>query len=163
MACRRFILAFVCLLWLASGLSLTAQQPTKQPEVSPKILAFLKPIEPAKDDSELVKKLKERHNAGVLLLGERIKEYKKGTRAIGPVYEAASLVVEAKLDLAERPEARIAVLEQSLEVAQLFENYIQKQLGLGFGSKGDLERARFARLTVEVELLKAKQKGGAGK
>src|SRR5260370_39414885 len=153
MACRRFILAFVCLLWLASGLSLTAQQPTKQPEVSPKILAFLKPIEPAKDDSELVKKLKERHNAGVLLLGERIKEYKKGTRAIGPVYEAASLVVEAKLDLAERPEARIAVLEQSLEGAQLFENYIQKQLGLGFCSKGYMVRARVYYLLLELNLL----------
>src|SRR5260370_34861763 len=107
MACRRFILAFVCLLWLASGLSLTAQQPTKQPEVSPKILAFLKPIEPAKDDSELVKKLKERHNAGVLLLGKRIKEYKKGTRASGAAYEAASLGVDAKLAWAARPDAEM--------------------------------------------------------
>jgi hypothetical protein len=159
----RFAVVFmpVFLLWAAA--TLTAQESAKKFEVSPKIIAFLEPMKLLKDDSELVKKMKERHNAAALLLGERIKEYGKGTRDISPVYEAARLVVGAKLDLADRAEAKIDkidVLKQSLEVARLFENYLQKQFGLGFASKGDLERARFARLSMEVELLKAKQKGG---
>jgi hypothetical protein len=162
MSWQRTLLTLGSILCLAPALALTAQQPAKQAEVSPKILAFLKAIEPAMDDSELVKKLKERHNAGVLLLEERIKEYQKGTRDIALVFEAARLVVGAKLDLTERPEDRIAVLKQTLAVARLIENHIQKQLGLGFGSRGDVERARFSRLSVEVELLKTKEKGGAG-
>ena len=163
MSYPRVILTLVPMLLLGTGLTLTAQQPTKQTEVSKEIFAFLEPVKLLKEDSELVKKLKERHNAGALLLEERIKDYKKGTRDIGPVYEAASLVVGAKLDLAERPKDKIAVLEQTLEVAKLFEKFLQKQLSLGFGSKGDLERARFSRLSVEVELLKAKQKPSGSK
>src|SRR5215510_7891547 len=111
------------LLWTATAMP--AQESSKRLEVSPKILAFLKPIQPAKDDSELVKKMKERHNAGALLLEERIKEYKKGTRDIGPVYEAARLAVAAKLDLVETAKAKIDTLRQSLEVARLFESHLQ--------------------------------------
>jgi hypothetical protein len=137
---------------------LRAQAPQAQPEVSPKILAFTKQIEPAKGDTELQKKLKERHNSAVRLLDERIKEYRKGLRDAGPVFEAARLVADAKLDLAATPDARRAVMEQTLEVARLVETRLQAQLDKGLGSRGDLERARYARLSVEVELLKARQK-----
>src|SRR5262249_31334463 len=105
-------------------------------------------------------KLKERFNAAVKLLDERVDEYKKGLRDIAPVYEAARLTAEAKLDLDPSPKARVTVLEQTLEVVKLFESNIQQQLAKGFGSKGDLERARYTRLTVEVELIKARQKDG---
>jgi hypothetical protein len=138
-----------------------AQPAAGAPELSPKVLAFLKAIEPAPGDSELRQKLKERHNAAVRLLDERVKEYKKGLRDAGPVFEAARLAAEAKLDLAENAEERTAALDQALEVARVIETYLQKQLDAGFGSRGDLERARYNRLSVEVELLKAKQKGDA--
>lgn len=135
-----------------------AQPPAGPPEVSPKILAFLKPVEIAEGDSELQKKLKERHNVAVKLLEERVNEYKKGVRDVSPVFEAARLTAEAKLDLSEGAEARTAVLEQLLDVAKLIESHLQQQLTKGFGSKADLERARYARLTLEVELLRTKQK-----
>ena len=153
----RLALVFMPVLLLWAAVTLPAQESSKRPEISPKILAFLKPIQLAKDDSDLVKKMKERHNAAALLLAERIKEYKKGTRDISPVYEAARLAVDAKLDLDETAKARIDTLKQTLEVARLFEKHLQKQFGLGFASKADLERARYSRLSVEVELLKAKQ------
>jgi hypothetical protein len=133
-----------------------AQPPAGAAEVSPKILAFLKPVEIAEGDSELQKKLKERHNVGVKLLEERVNEYKKGVRDIGPVFEAARLTAEAKLDLAEGAEARTAVLEQLLDVAKPIESHLQQQFAKGFGSKVDLEWTRYARLTLEVELLRAK-------
>jgi hypothetical protein len=139
-----------------------AQTPADAPGVSPKILAFLKPVAIAEGDSELQKKLKERHNVAVKMLEERVNEYKKGVRDIGPVFEAARLTAEAKLDLAENAEARTDVLNQLLDVAQLIESNLAQQVAKGFGSKADLERARYTRLTLEVELLRAKQKAKPG-
>jgi hypothetical protein len=139
-----------------------AQAPADAVGVNPEILAFLKPVAIADGDSELKKKLKERHNVAVKLLEERVTEYKKGVRDISPVFEAARLTAEAKLDLAENAEARTAVLQQLLDVAKLIEGNVAQQLAKGFGSKADLERARYARLTLEVELLRAKQKAKPG-
>jgi hypothetical protein len=157
---------FTAIGFLASGNGrvTNAQQPAAQDaaktkggaEISPKVLAFLKPVEVASEDSELQKKLKERHNVAVALLQERISEYKKGTRELSLVFEAAKLTADAKLELADKPEARIAVLEQTLEMAKVVEDHLEQQLKKGFGSKGDLERARLARLSVEIELLRAK-------
>ena len=135
-----------------------AQPPADTPTVSPKVLAFLKPIQAGANDSELTKKLKERHNSAVALLDERVKEYKKGVRDISFVFEAARLAAEAKLDLAPNAAARSEVLEHTLEVVNLAEAQLGQQLAKGFGSKADLERARYARLTLEVELLRARQK-----
>jgi hypothetical protein len=137
---------------------LVAQTPPTQPSVNPKLLAFVKLVELSPDDTELQKKLKERHNSAARLLDERIKEYRKGLRDVAQVFEAATFAAEAKLDLAATPEARVSVLEQSLEVARVAEGYLQSLREKGFGSAGDLERARFARLSVEVKLLKARQK-----
>jgi hypothetical protein len=134
-----------------------AQTPPDPPQVSPEILAFLKPVAIAERDSELQKKLKERHNVAVKMLEERVNEYKKGVRDISAVFEAARLTAEAKLDLAENAEARTAALKQLLDMAKLIESNLAQQLAKGFGSKADLERTRYARLTLEVELLRPKQ------
>ena len=139
-----------------------AQAPADGPTVSPEILAFLKPVPIAAGDSELQKKLKERHNVAVKLLEERVNEYKRGVRDISPVFEAARFTAEAKLDLAENAAARTAVLNQLLDVAKLIESNLAQQLAKGFGSKADLERARYARLTLEVELLRAEHKAKPG-
>jgi hypothetical protein len=133
-----------------------AQAPADAPGISPEIRAILKPVAIADGDSELQKKLKERHNVAVKMLEERVNEYKKGVRDISSVFDAARLTAEAKLDMAENAEARTAVQKQLLEVAKLVENNLAQQLTKGFGSKADLERARYARLTLEVELLRAK-------
>jgi len=135
-----------------------AQPQADTPVLSPKLLAYLKPIQLAADDSELTKKLKERHNSAVALLDERVKEYKKGTREISLVFEAARLAADAKLDLAANDSAKVEVLEQTLGLAKLAEEHLQRQLAKGFGSKADLERARYSRLTLEVNLLRSKQK-----
>ena len=128
------------------------------PALNPKLLSFVKPLDVASGDSELTKKLKERHNSAAALLDERVKEYQKGTRDINSVYEAARLTMEAKMDLASGSAAKTEVLEKGLEVAKLVEAHLQQQLAHGFGSKADLERARYGRLSLEVDLLRAKQK-----
>ena len=72
--------------------------------------------------------------------------------------EAARFVADAKLDLADTAESRVEALELTLKIAMLVEKVLQDQVDKGFGSKGDLARAKLARLSVEVELLKAKGK-----
>ena len=142
-----------------SGIRTTAAQaPSTAQDVDPKIVAFIKPLEIGESDTPLHKKLKERHNAAVRLLEERVSEYKRGLRDISFVFDAARLTADSKLDLAETVETRFVVLNQVLEITKLIESHLQQQLANGFGSKGDLERARFGRLTVEVEILKL-QKG----
>lgn len=133
-------------------------QPTAVPEVNPKLLAFVKPVDIAGTDSELRKKQKEKHNVAVQLLEDRVNDYKKGIRDVNSVYEAARIVADAKVDLAENQQARAAVLGEVVEVAKLFESRLEEQLKKGFGSKSDLARARLARLTVEIELLRAQGK-----
>jgi hypothetical protein len=150
-------IAVLCLASSGGSNSTTATQTAATQEVDPKVLAFLKPAEIADGDSELQKKLKERHNAAVRLLEERVNEYKRGVRDASFVFDAARLTADAKLDLASTAEARSATLQQVLDVAKIVEGHLQQQLDKGFGSKADLERARYDRLNVEVEILKAKQ------
>jgi hypothetical protein len=133
-----------------------AQTPSGAPEVNPKFLAFLKPVEIRAGEGELQKKLKERHNVAAKLLEERVNEYRKGVRDLNSVFEAARLVVDAKLDLAEGRQARAAVLEQALDISKLVESHLEEQIKKGFGSKSELERARLARLNMEIELLRAR-------
>jgi hypothetical protein len=143
------------------GSGWTSQPPSQQPSdpaSNPKVLAFLKPVDIADSDNELQKKLKERHNSGVALLDERVKEHRKGARDLTSIYQAARLVAEAKLDLTTNAPERITLLEQLLEIHKLMESHLQEQLAKGFGSKADLELARYTRLSTEVDLLRAKQK-----
>src|SRR5215468_11259674 len=119
------VIATLVLCGIAIG-TLRGQKPAGSPEISPKILAFLKPVEPAAGDSELQQKLKERHNAAVKLLEERINEYKKGVRDVSVVFEAGRLAADAKLELDPSPKARIAVLEQTLDAAKELEASLQK-------------------------------------
>jgi hypothetical protein len=151
------VVAVLCLAGSGTSRSTAAMNQAVTQEVDPKILAFMKPVEIADGDSDLQKKLKERHNVAVLLLDERVNEYKRGVRDASFVFDAARLTSDAKLDLADTAEARSATLEQVLDIARLIEGHLQKQLDNGFGSKGDLERARYGRLSVEVEILKAKK------
>lgn len=139
-----------------AALVLASQPTVEPPALNQEVLAFIEPIATADGDSELSKKQKERHNAAVDLLQARVDEYRSGSREIGAVFEAARMVAESKLDLADSPEARVRTLEQTFHVAKLIEARLQTQLDKGFGSKGDLARARLARLSVEVELLRAK-------
>jgi hypothetical protein len=139
------------------GPGLMAQEPVRKSELSPEVQAFIERVKVAPADSPLRKLLKERHNVAVDVLEARVEEYKKGIRDVTFVFAAARRVAEAKLDLAETPEARVKVLEQTLAVAKLIEQRLQELVDKGLGAKSDLGVARFGRLGVEIELLKARE------
>ena len=114
---RSVLVAGIAFLALVSRLPFTsvAQPPAAAPEVNPKILAFLKPVEIAQRDSDLQKKLKERHNVAVKLLEERV----NSTRRCG-----CDSVFEARADGGGQARRRrtirpAAVLEQAVDIAKL--------------------------------------------
>jgi hypothetical protein len=147
--------------FVALGLDglLSAQPPGRADEIPPKVQAFIELAKPTEGDSTLRKLQKERHNAAVRMLQERIEEYQKEIRDITYVFEAAKLVAEAKLALAETQAERVAVLEQTLEVARLIESRLKERLERGLGSRADFELATYSRLSVEIRLLEEKKKG----
>ena len=134
---------------------------TKIPEVNERVLAFLKPVEAADADDELTKKLKERHNVATTLLDARVQEYKSGFSDLSQVLEAGKLVADAKLELAQDDNARLSVLDETLEIAKLIESHQQAKADANLGSRSDFQRARLARLNIEVQILKLKRAGAA--
>lgn len=125
--------------------------------IDPQTLEFVRPIEASDDDDPLLKKMKERHNLAAKLLETRVAEYRQNLGNVSHVLEAARIVVDAKLDLASDQEARLAVLQQALGVAERIEKHYQLLSDEGLGSISDLQRARLARATVEVQILKLQQ------
>src|SRR5687768_7639816 len=168
----RYVVVTSMLLLLAAGVITLRAQPIEPPpdretatarpaaaEVDPVIEAFMKPVEVAEDDTELRRKLTERHNIAVRLLELRVKDYRRGITPVSPVFEAARTAADAKLDLAANDEERERTVQQVVDVSKVVEQTLEKQVRSGFGSEADLERARLARVTAEVELLKLKEPG----
>jgi hypothetical protein len=127
------------------------------PPPDPVITEFMKPIDVADGDTDLQRKMKERHNAAVRLLELRVEEYHKGIIQMTPVFEAARAVADAKLELAGNDDERLKVSQQEVDVAKAVEARLEKQVASGFGSEADLQRAKLTRLNAEVEVLKLKQ------
>lgn len=133
----------------------TRAKPAAETQLGPEFERFRQPIEAAADDTSLRKKMVERHNAAVELLDLRIQEYRTGIRDVSVVFEAARLTADAKVALAADEEARRQVLADTLAVATAFEARLEAQLKAGFGAPADLARAKYARLSLEVEVLQA--------
>jgi hypothetical protein len=123
-------------------------------DIDPAIETFMTPMESAPGDSELIQMMKQKHNSAVRLLDLRVREYRSGVGSLSLVFDAARTVADAKMELAQTADARVGVAEQVLAVTRDMEDRMQKQVSAGFGSQADLERAKLARLTAEVELLK---------
>lgn len=127
--------------------------------VDPAISAFLKPVDAAPGDNELRQKMKEHHNTAVKVLQWRIDQYRNGVGEIGLVFAAAKDVAETNLALAQSDSERVAVLEQIVGVTKTVEGNLEKQWKAGLGSEGVYLRAKLARESAEIDLLKAKSAG----
>jgi hypothetical protein len=121
------------------------------------ITSFMKPVEADPSDDALRQKLKERHNTAVRLLELRVDAYRHGLTDVSSVFDAARTAADAKLELAQNVQERQAVIEHALEVTREVESHLEKQFQAGVGSESALMRARLARETAEIELLKLKQ------
>lgn len=126
----------------------------KQPEL---LSAKPMPIPPGAD--ELQRLLIERRNAAVAEVQASEQMYNAGVAPLSTVYDATRRLLEADLELSDKPADRIAALERLLELAKFVEwriesNHVAQRAG---GEVDKLYSARGERLTAEIRLLKAKR------
>ena len=160
---RALILTLVLLASVqARAQTATTRRTTTAPaghDLGPEVLAFMKPMEVAAGDDPVRQKLTERHNTAVRLLELRVEGYRRGLSDVGMITEAAQLAARAKLELAQQVSERDRIIEQLLGVSKTIESRLEQQWKRGIVSEAEVLRARYARETVEVDLLKLRQAG----
>jgi hypothetical protein len=152
--------ALAIILW-ASGLqvSLYAQQATK---LSPKVMAAVNaPLMELKDDDPPLFRLKkERFNAALKEAKARFNLYDRGLTRIPELIDVGERLFAAEVDLYDRPEQKAQVLQRQLDVYIEAEANLEKQVSEGLATQADLERLRYNKLSVEIDLLTAGSRHG---
>jgi hypothetical protein len=153
---RGWSCALAIIMW-ASGfqLSLYAQQVAK---LSPKVIAVVNmPLVELKDnDAPLLRLKKERFNAALNETKARFDLYKRGLTRVPELIEVGERLFGAEVDLYDKPEDRAQVLERHLDVYREAEGNLEKQVKEGLATQADLERLRYNKLSVEIDLFNLK-------
>ena len=141
---------------------LAAQRPSTRGQVYDKMITLVNsaPLVPAAGDDDLRKLQVGRYNAALGMVKWRYKSYRNELRDLHELYDQFAFLREARLDLCRTPAERIVVLEQFLEIAKEYEGNIEIAVTVSEGVNADLERARYARLGLEIALLKARREAG---
>jgi hypothetical protein len=70
--------------------------------------------------------------------------------------EVGQRLFSAEVDLYDKPEDRVKVLQRHLDVYNEAEGNLEKQVKEGLATQADLERLRYNKASLEIELLMAK-------
>jgi len=153
---RGWSCALSIIIW-ASGLhlSLYAQQ---VPKLSPKVIAVVNMplVELKDDDAPLVRLKKERFNAALNEAKARFDLYKRGLTRVPELIEVGERLFGAEVELYDKPEEKAQVLERQLDVYREAESNLEKQVKEGMATQADLERLRYNKLSVEIDLFNVK-------
>lgn len=116
------------------------------------------PLPTSEEEDELVKLLKARHNVALDGLKESYRAFRNNVVQADVVFDAGRRLVDSRLDLASTPAEKLTVYNQVLAVLVELEGiYKHRAKTLGGGGESDVIRIQFARLTTEVDILKAKR------
>jgi len=146
----------VIILWgIDLQVGLYAQRAAK---LSPKVLAFVNGplIELKDDDPPLLRLKKERFNAALQEAKARFDLYDRGLTRLPELIEVGERLFSAELDLYDQPEQKVQVLQRHLDVYVEAEANLEQQVKDGLATQADLQRVRYNKLSVEIELFKAK-------
>jgi hypothetical protein len=153
---RQWSCALAIILW-ASGvqISLYAQQVSK---LSPKVMAVVNrsPLEVKDDDAPLVRLKKERFNVALKEAKARFDLYDRGFTRVPELIEVGERLFGAEVDLYDKPEDKAQVLQRHLDVYSEAEANLEKQVKEGLATQADLERLRYNKLSVEIDLFNVK-------
>ena len=141
------------ILW-AGGLQLDmyAQQVAK---LSPKVMAVINspPAELKDDDSPLLRLKKERFNAALNEAKARFDLYNRGLTRIPDLIAVGERLFGAEVDLYDSPEDKARVVQRQLDVYNEAEANLEKQVRDGLATQADLERLRYNKASLEIDLL----------
>lgn len=153
---RGWSCALSIIIWTTGlHLSLYAQQP---PKLSPKVIAVVSMplVELKDDDAPLVRLKKERFNAALSEAKARFDLYKRGLTRVPELIEVGERLFGAEVELYDKPEEKAQVLERQLDVYREAESNLEKQVKEGMATQADLERLRYNKLSVEIDLFNVK-------
>ena len=141
------------ILWMGSfQLGLYAQQVAK---LSPKVMAVVNapPVDIKEDDPPLLRLKKERFNAALNEAKARFDLYNRGLTRIPELIAVGERLFGAEVDLYDKPEEKAQVLQRQLDVYKEAEANLELQVKKGLATQADLERLRYNRLSVEIDLF----------
>jgi hypothetical protein len=148
--------ALSLLLWAVVFLpSVHAQRILK---FSPKVMEVLSapPLELKDDDSQLLRLKKERFNAALNEAKARFDLYKRGLTKLPDLIEVGQRLFSAEVALYDKPEDRVRVLQQHLDVYSEAEGNLERHVKQGLATQADLEQLRYNKASVEIDLLTTK-------
>jgi hypothetical protein len=148
----RWLVVAIPWLLVLQAASLYAQSHTLQ--ANPKIMEVLSitPLDIKDEDTQLIKLKKMRFNTAIAEANERFTLFKKGQSKFSDLVDVGQRVLSAQADLAQSPEERAQVLDKQLEVFAEAEDDLAKQIKEGKGLVADLDRLRYERFGVEIDL-----------
>ena len=149
--------ALALILWVSCfQAGVFAQQAIK---LSPKVMAVVNapPVELKDDDPPLLRLKKERFNAALNETKARFDLYKRGLTRIPELIEVGERLFAAEVDLYDKPEEKAQVLQRQLDVYTEAEGNLEKQVKQGLATQADLERLRYNKLSVEIDLFNVKK------
>jgi len=153
---RGWSCALAIIIW-TSGLHprLYAQQVAK---LSPKVMAVVNTplLELKDDDAPLLRLKKERFNAASNEIKAWFDLYKRGLMRLPELIEIAERLFGAEVDLYDKPEEKAEVLERHLDVYREAEANLEKRVKEGIATQTDLERLRYNKFSVEIDLFNLK-------
>jgi hypothetical protein len=151
---RIFALATIL---LAGGLQATlyAQRAAK---LSPKVMAVINEpvLELRDDDPPLLRLKKERFNAALNEAKARFDLYNRGLTRIPELIDVGERLFAAEADLYDDSEKKAEALQRQLDIYVEAETNLEKQVKDGLATQADLERLRYDKLTVQINLFKVK-------
>jgi hypothetical protein len=107
-------------------------------------------------DDPLLRLKKERFNAALNEAKARFDLYKRGLTKLPDLIEVGERLFGAEVDLYDKPEDRVRVLQHQLDVYSEAETSLEKHVKEGLATQADLERLRYNKSTVEIGLFEAK-------
>jgi len=127
-------------------------------KLSPKVMAVINgPVLELKDDDPpLLRLKKERFNAALNEAKARYDLYNRGLTRIPELIDVGERLFAAEADLYDNPQKKADALQRQLDVYTEAETNLQKQVKDGLATQADLERLRYDKLSIQIELLKAK-------
>jgi hypothetical protein len=135
--------------------TLYAQRAAK---LSPKVMEVINgPVLELKDDDPpLLRLKKERFNAALKEVKARYDLYNRGLTRIPELIDVGERLFAAEADLYDDPEKKVEALQRQLDVYTEAETNLEKQVKDGLATQADLERLRYDKLSVQINLFKAK-------
>jgi hypothetical protein len=116
-----------------------------------------KPLEPGPKDDDLRKLQIEKYNQTLVEMPALVELVLGGKYAPERLFEAQKRFTEAGLEVFDKPEDRIALLEDFVAARTEFEKVLKTQHQFGTVALADVHMATYYRIDAEIQLLKAKR------